>query len=39
MQETRTIELSNLVPVVFVEFTPGLNSLNELLVPRTGSCS
>ena len=37
VQETRTIELSNLVPVVFVEFTPGLNSLNELLVPRTGT--
>ncbi|MEC8312526.1 MAG: right-handed parallel beta-helix repeat-containing protein [Candidatus Thermoplasmatota archaeon] len=37
VQETRTIELSNLVPVVFVDFTPGLNSLNELLVPRTGT--
>ena len=37
VQETRTIELSNLVPVVFVDFTPGLNSLNELLVARTGT--
>tara|TARA_Y100001958_G_scaffold159753_1_gene163021 strand:- start:4417 stop:9180 length:4764 start_codon:yes stop_codon:yes gene_type:complete len=37
VQQTRTIELSNFIPVVFVEFTPGLNSFNELVMPKTGT--
>ena len=37
VQQTRTIELANLVPVVFVEFTPELNSFNELVMAKTGS--
>ena len=37
VQQARTIELSNLDPVVFVDFTPGLNAFNELIMPRTGT--
>ena len=37
VQQSRTIELSNFDPVVFVDFTPGLNSFNELIIPKTGT--
>ncbi len=37
VQQIRTIELVNFVPVVFVDFTPELNSFNELVIPRTGT--
>ena len=39
VQQSRTIELSNFDPVVFVDFTPELNSFNELVMPRTGTLS
>ena len=37
VQQSRTIELSNFDPVVFVDFTPALNSFNELIIPKTGT--
>ena len=37
VQQSRTVELSNFDPVVFVDFTPGLNSFNELIMPKTGT--
>ena len=37
VQQSRTIELSNFDPVVFVDFTPSLNSFNELILPKTGT--
>ena len=39
VQQSRTIELSNFDPVVFVDFTPELNSFNELIMPKTGTLS
>ena len=37
VQQIRSIELSNLIPVLFVEFTPELNTFNELTLPKTGT--
>ena len=37
VEQTRTIELSNFAPIVFAEFSPALNSFNELIVAKTGT--
>jgi len=39
VQQTRTVELANFAPVVFVDFTPSPNNFNELMLPRTGTLS
>ena len=37
ISETRTIELTNLAPVLNVSFDPGLTQWNELIMPQTGT--
>ncbi len=39
ISETRTIELTNLAPVLNVSFDPGLTQWNELIMPQTGTVS
>ncbi|MGB1913884.1 MAG: right-handed parallel beta-helix repeat-containing protein [Candidatus Poseidoniaceae archaeon] len=39
ISETRTIELTNLAPILNVSFDPGLTQWNELIMPQTGTVS
>jgi len=39
ISETRTVELTNLAPVLNVSFDPGLTQWNELIMPQTGTVS
>ena len=37
VQQSRIIELSNFVPIVYFDFSPELNAFNELIIAKTGT--